>query len=141
MQISVGTSPKQVLILLATGVVLAGLGTHYVGEWWERRQMVKNAVEPIQAKVISTSGILADQAISDVQRQALEQTLAEARESFKNDYRKAKSEKPEIADRASRDVPDGLRNLYRQRRLSRERSACAEAGCRSGFESTDTAKR
>lgn len=134
-------SAKQVLIMIAMGVILAGLVVDRANTWWQKRQAVAAATAPLQGKIEATAGINADAAKADQERNDTEQAATTAADTFRNDIARSRRDDPQARDRADRPVPRSVRDAFRARRLSIERSGCAGADCGAKPAEQDAAER
>lgn len=123
------------------GALLLGaallFGYNKVIDWKEAAEQNKSRGNTMTA----TSGILADGAKADAQRDGVDTGIAQGRDDFNNNYQEAKRNEPETAARADRSVPDSVRNAYRARRLARERLGCIGSECVGRPEEEDSAER
>lgn len=89
----------------------------------------------------TTTATINDGDIADQAQAAVEQGIAEGRATFNNTINEAKRNEPTVADRSNRAVPVSVRNAYRERRLSRERSGCVRVECEARGQAGDAAER
>jgi len=134
-------SAKQVLIMIAMGVILAGLVVDRANTWWQKRQAVAAATAPLEGKVEATAGINAAGAQADQDRSNDDQAATTAADTFRNDIARSRRDDPEARDRADRPVPRSVRDAFRARRLAIERSGCAGADCRAPAPEPDPPER
>jgi hypothetical protein len=118
-----------VTILITVALIL---GSQTVISWKEGYD--QNQINT--GKLESTSGIIDDGAKADENRAEVDQTVAQGRDQFNQDYEGAMRNEPETAARADRPVPDSVRKAFRERRIARERSGCAGQQCGEGPEAS-----
>lgn len=114
------------LVLVAA---LAAGAAFFIGKAMDwRRQANANAqtVDQVGGKVTATDGITQDGTKADTAKADDETAVATGRQTYTDTMERAQREEPAIADRASRRVPDRVRDAARARRLARERSNGAE---------------
>lgn len=134
-------SAKQVLIMVAVGFIALALIFHNLSNWWETRQAVNEAKAPLEGKIEATAGINASGAIADEERTTDDQTATQAAETFRTTIARSHTHDPIARDRASRPVPDSVRQAFRARRLAIERSGCTGAECDEAAAEADPAER
>jgi hypothetical protein len=134
-------SAKQVLIMIAMAVILAGLVVDRVNTWWKQRQAVAAAIEPLEGKIVATDGINADGAQADQARSDDDQAANTAANTFRNAIARSHRDDPTAAARAARPVPASVRDAFRARRIAIERSQCAGADCGATATEPDAAQR
>jgi hypothetical protein len=116
--------------LLAAGIALAlliWLGFTVAG-WRQDAAEAKAALAQANAQAKATSAIAADAGQAQQERQALDITIHQSRAESERAFEELRRANPSIAAYADEPIPDGLRELARARRESRERSRGAEAG-------------
>lgn len=134
-------SAKQVLIMIAMGVILAGLVADRANTWWQKRQAVAAATAPLEGKIEATAGINAEGAKADQARNDDDQAATTAATTFRNDIARSRRDDPEARARADRPVPRSVRDAFRARRIAIERSGCAGADCGTPAAEPDAAQR
>lgn len=122
-------SPRQVLIAIAMAVIIVWFTIDRIGQWRARNQAVDQATAPLTSKIEATSGINSDAAIADGMREQADRAAATASANFRRSIARANQDDPTTADRASRPVPVGVRDAFRERRITVERSGCTGSGC------------
>lgn len=134
-------SAKQVLIMLAMGVILAGLVVDRANTWWKQRQAVNAATAPLEGKIEATAGINADGAKADSERETDDRAATTAADTFRNDIARSRRDDPEARARADRPVPRSVRDAFRARRIAIERSAGPGADGGAAAAEPDPAER
>lgn len=107
---------------IVTAVIL-GIGVGVAIDHYRdlRRAAAEGALAIKNAE--TTQAINKDGIETRKERQQVEIVVRQARDQYRIDYQQEKDNDPYIADRAERVRPERLRNLARERRLARERSA------------------
>lgn len=134
-------SAKQTLFMIAIAFILAALVVDRISTWWSKRQAVAEATAPLEGKIEATAGINAAGAQADQDRHDDDQAATTAATTFRNDIARSRRDDPEARDRADRPVPRSVRDAFRARRLSIERSAGAGADGGAPAAEPDPAER
>lgn len=134
-------SAKQVLIMIAMAVILAGLVVDRVNTWWKQRQAVAVATEPLIGKIEATDAINAAGAEADQARNDDDHAATTAANTFRNDIARGQRNDPSATARAARPVPVSVRDAFRARRIAIERSQCTSADCGAAAPEPDASQR
>lgn len=134
-------NPKWVLVAVILAFIVLALGADRVAEWWNTRQAVASAMQPVKEKVEATAAINEDAAAADAARETSDSIASTAANTFRNDIARSHRDDPTARDRAARPVPVSVRNAFRARRLAIERSGCVGAECGTPAPEPDAAER
>lgn len=110
---------------LLLGVGVAMFGAHY-------RELQHSAQQNENRGQVLTNASAGVQEGTDIDefKAGYNAALAANRSAFQQAKQEAIRNEPETATRAVRNVPDSVRNAYRERRRARERLGCAGGECR-----------
>lgn len=109
-------------VALILALAISAFGTHYFSL---RADAAQGALD--KAKVQTTTDNLKDGAEASADRDRVDTAVSLSRAEYERLLEEAMQNDPELRDRDVRPVPDQLRDLARQRRIERERSAGTEA--------------
>lgn len=114
-----------VTVLLTVAMVIGG---QQILAWKRGAEKAEAQTHTMEA----TSAIIGSGVKSDADRTTTDTRVVQGRAQYQSSYSEAEANEPVVANRASRPVPDRVRNAFRERRLARERSGCAGEQCGEG---------
>jgi len=116
------------LVIIAVGSIQSLRNAAAVGE--QRGGVLGSASEGV------AQGVKIDQ---EQQRESV--VISAGRDTFQRTKSEAIRNEPTTADRATRAVPDSVRQAYRDRRRARERLGCAGSECAQDDDAHEAAQR
>lgn len=125
---------------LVLAVVLAVVVSLFAGEYRSGQEAKMVADQQVRTMQSTSAGVSEGLRIDEFQA-GFNMAQQANRNAFQQSKNEAIAREPETAARATRTVPDSVRNAYRARRIARERSGCVGVECQQDDSTSVAAER